>query len=421
MKIHIIGSGIIGLFSAYYLVKEGHDIHVIEKSDGLDGCSFENAGMIVPSHFIPLAAPGMVLKGLKWMFDSSSPFYIKPRLDFSLMQWALKFAQSATNKKVDEASPVLKDFLLYSQNLYRDIVNSKELDIDFERNGLLLLCKTEHLLEDEINVAQKSRILGLKAEILNREQVHQKEPEILPDVLGGVFYPEDAHCNPQKLIKNLKAFLISKNVKFSYATDVVDVIFSNNKISKLKVKNAQNYLEEIKTEQVILATGSWSGEFAKKMRLKLLMQGGKGYSFSQNQEIGKQIKHPTILCEAKVAVTPFLNNSVRFAGTMELSGLNQKIEMKRVGAIAKAGRNFYPNIEILRPEKSTIWQGLRPCSPDGLPYIGKTDSIENLIIATGHAMLGISLGAATGKSISDFVANKKQDCSMELFNPNRFG
>lgn len=421
MKIHIIGSGLIGLFSAYYLEKEGHEVHVIEKSDGLDGCSFQNAGMIVPSHFIPLAAPGMVFKGLKWMFDSRSPFYIKPRMDFSLMQWALKFAQSATQKKVDEASPVLKDYLLHSQNLYQQIVNSKELDLDFEQKGLLLLCKTEHLLIEENEVAFKAIEMGMKVEILSREQVHQKEPEALPDVQGGFFYPEDAHCNPQKLIKNLKAFLINKNVKFSYATEVVDTVFSNSKIVSLKVKNAQNEFDEIKTEQVILTTGSWSGEFAKKMRLNLPMQGGKGYSFSQNQVSGKQIKHPAILCEAKVAVTPFLNNTVRFAGTMELSGLNQKVDMKRVDAIEKAGRNFYPTIEIFRPEISNIWQGLRPCSPDGLPYIGKTDSIDNLIIATGHAMLGISLGTATGKSVSDFIARKKQNCSMELFNPNRFG
>jgi D-amino-acid dehydrogenase len=420
MKVHIIGSGIIGLFSAYYLVNEGHEVHIIEKSENLDGCSFQNAGMIVPSHFIPLAAPGIVWQGFKWMFDSSSPFYIKPRFDFTLMQWALKFAQSATTKKVNEASPVLKDFLLHSRSLYQNIVQSNQLDLDFEQNGLLLLCQTEHMLADEAHVALKAHEMGMKAEILSREDVQKKEPNVLPDVQGGVFYPDDAHCNPLKMMEQLRSYLIRKNVKFNYQTEVLDVDFLCDKIEGLKTRTASGEIEHIKTEQVVLATGSWSGEFAKKLHLNIPMQAGKGYSFTQEQEVNKSIKYPSILCEAKVAVTPFLDNSVRFAGTMELSGLNSIIEMNRVEAIARAARKFYPENEILTPDPNQIWHGLRPCSPDGLPYIGKSKNIKNLTIATGHAMLGISLGAATGESVASFIGSKKQNCRMELFDPNRF-
>ncbi|MFT5885990.1 MAG: D-amino-acid dehydrogenase [Arcticibacterium sp.] len=418
MKVHIIGSGIIGLFSAYYLVKEGYEVELIDQSEGNGGCSFQNAGMIVPSHFVPLAAPGMVIKALKWMFDSTSPFYAKPRLDLNFLNWALKFALSANQKKVDIAMPVLQEFIGKSKLLYQEI---EDLDLDFEKKGLLMLCQTEHTLQDEIGVAKKARELGMEASILDRSGVHQLEYESKPDVKGGVFYPEDAHCNPQKLISSLKGFLKANGVAFTYNAVVTNAAFKEGVIKSISIDKKGQGIEEIEIEELVLAAGSWSGNLAKILKLNMPIEAGKGYSFMERQTTGKRIFHPSILCEAKVAVTPFKDDSVRFAGTMEFSGINDKIERKRVKAIAEAGRRFYQGSDILSPETKDVWYGLRPCSPDGLPYIGRSATFRNLTVATGHAMLGISLGTGTGQKVAEIIKNKAPLKADDLFNPNRFG
>ncbi|WP_341227145.1 FAD-dependent oxidoreductase [uncultured Arcticibacterium sp.] len=420
MKVHIIGSGIIGLFSAYYLVKEGHELEIIEQYAGDDGCSFQNAGMITPSHFIPLATPGMVQKALKWMLDDASPFYVKPRLDLSMLNWSWKFMQAANQRKVDEAMPILRDFLVASRAMYLNLEASKELDFDFEKKGLLLLCKTEHLLDDEIQVASKAHDLGMKAEIMDRAGVHKLEPEALPDVLGGVFYPDDSHCNPQKLVKSLKKFLLSKGVRFSYNTKVIDASFNGNTVDKLTLEDFKGEPSKIKVEKVVVAAGSWSEGLVKLFKLKIPMQAGKGYSFLQEQEVNKKIQHPSILCEAKVAVTPFMDNRVRFAGTMELAGINPNIKKKRVKAIAKAGEDFYGEVKVPMPKDDDIWYGLRPCSPDGLPYIGKAKHLDNLVVASGHAMLGISLAPISGQMVSKLILEKNVSQNIGLFDIHRF-
>ncbi|MGK0136651.1 MAG: D-amino-acid dehydrogenase [Algoriphagus sp.] len=418
MKVHIIGSGIIGLFSAYYLVKEGYEVELIDQSEGNEGCSFQNAGMIVPSHFVPLAAPGMVIKAIKWMFDSTSPFYAKPRLDLDFLNWALKFALSATQKKANAAMPVLQKFIWESKILYQE---TEDLDLDFETKGLLMLCQTGHTLEDEIGVVNKAHELGMKASILDRQGVHELEYESRPDVKGGVFYPNDAHCNPQKLISSLKSFLKANGVLFTNNAVLTKAAFNKGKIKSITINKKGHGIEEIEIEELVLAAGSWSGELAKILKLNMPIEAGKGYSFMERQTIDKRIFHPAILCEAKVAVTPFQDKSVRFAGTMEFSGHNDKIEIKRVEAIAHAGRRYYPESNIQSPEVDRIWHGLRPCSPDGLPYIGRSDTFSNLTVATGHAMLGISLGTGTGQKVAKIIRNKAPQKADDLFNPNRFG
>ena len=204
MQTTIIGSGVIGLFSAYYLNQQGHEVTIIERSNGDDGCSIGNAGMIVPSHFIPLAVPGMIEKGIRWMFNSESPFYIKPHLDLDLLSWGLKFYQAANKKQVERAMPALRDISLLSKALYQDLAKTPKFDFSFEEKGLMILCKTEHTFEEEVEVAHQANELGLKTKILTTKELHKFEPEVKPDVAGAVFYEGDAHLYPNQLVKKLK-------------------------------------------------------------------------------------------------------------------------------------------------------------------------------------------------------------------------
>lgn len=412
-NVGIIGGGIIGLTSAYYLTKAGHQVTIIDKGSLNDGCSFGNAGMIVPSHFIPLAAPGMISKGIRWMFNSKSPFYVRPGLNSDLLKWGFLFYKHANKSHVDKAIPALKELSFYSKSLYQQLTKELPFDFGYNERGLLMLYQTSETEEEERETAEIANHHGVEARVLNAQEVQELEPDVKVNVKGGVYFPGDAHLTPQHLISRLITFLKESGVVFKTDCEVFDFKTENNKIHKV-VTNLGNYA----FDQVVLATGSWSGQVARRLQLSLPMQAGKGYSFTLNN-VQKNIRIPSIFLEARVAVTPMENN-LRFGGTMEITGVNHKISMNRVKGIVESIPRYYPEMKVDLPAKEKIWHGLRPCSPDGLPYIGRSKNISNLILATGHSMLGISLGPATGKIVSDLADERIPAVDLKQFDPERF-
>jgi D-amino-acid dehydrogenase len=413
MKIGILGGGIIGLSSAYYLNREGHNVTIIDQSDLSDGCSHGNAGMIVPSHFVPLAAPGMISKGLRWMFDSTSPFYVKPRFDKELIKWGYHFYRSATKEHVQKSAPALKEISLLSKSLYREWKQQLPFDFGYDERGLLMLYQTKETEHEEAKTAKMARKYGIEAHILSSSEVQKLEPYVKVNSRGAVYFPGDAHLIPQKLVSHLINYLKDKGVQFQSATTILDFITENQKIKIIKTDKG-----EFAFDEVIMALGSWSGKVSQQLHLNLPMQAGKGYSFLLD-DVAKNVRIPSIFLEARVAVTP-MANSLRFGGTMEIGGVNRFINMNRVKGIVDSIPKYYPDMKISMPLKEKVWHGLRPCSPDGLPYIGRSDRFENLIIATGHSMMGLSLGPATGLLVAEIIDHKKSSMDIELFRPFRF-
>ena len=407
----IIGGGIIGLCSAYYLQIEGHKVTVIDQSDFKSGASYVNAGYISPSHIVSLAAPGMISKGLKWMFNPASPFYVKPRLEADFLKWALAFKKSATALKVKKSMPVIKDITVFSRQLFEEMYASKEFDFFYEHKGLMMYYKTEKAGEEEWNVGKKAIELGLKVENLSKEGVQKIEKDIDVNVKGAVYYHSDAHMTPNEFMPQLKNYLEKQGVVIHSNKIVEDVVFSGDKITSIRV-NQENFT----ADEFVFATGSWTQNFVKKLGLNIAIQAGKGYRI--NVERPTNITVPGILMEAKVAVTP-MNGFTRFAGTMEIGGINHHINPVRVKAIANAAENYYTGLKINSQEIENAQCGLRPCSPDGLPYIGKSAKFKNATFATGHAMMGWSLGPATGKLVSEIIDNKKTTLDIQPFSIER--
>ncbi|MGB5360737.1 NAD(P)/FAD-dependent oxidoreductase [Eudoraea sp.] len=408
----IIGGGIAGLSSAYYLNKAGHQVTVIDKSDLTAGASFVNAGYITPSHIIPLASPGMIVKGIKWMFNSASPFYMKPRWDPDFFRWSWYFHKSSTPAKVAKAIPVIKDINILSRGLFEDIYASDDLgEFQLERKGLLMLYKTDKAGEDELDVAQKASFLGLEVKNLDLAQLKKLEPNVKLDVKGAIHYECDGHTTPTEFMPKMVKYLREAGVDLKTNEEVQEISTSGSKIKEIRTSKASYNADE-----VVLAAGSWSGKISKQMKIKLPLQAGKGYSINVKKTTGISI--PAVLMEAKTAVTP-MQGFTRFAGTMEFSGINDTIRKERVEAIARAAKSYYPEIEISREDKANAKSGLRPVSPDGLPYIGRSKFYNNLIYATGHAMMGWSLGPATGKLVSEIIDNKKPAMDIKPFDPDR--
>jgi D-amino-acid dehydrogenase len=413
MKVGIIGGGIIGLSSAYYLMKAGHHVTVMDQSDLKDGCSFGNAGMIVPSHIIPLASPGMISKGIRWMFNSTSPFYVRPRLSRGLIKWGWQFYRHATRKHVEHSAPALKQISQLSKAMYRQLANELPFDFGYSERGLLMLYQTKETEQEEMEGATFANKLGVEAHVLTPDQVQQLEPDIRVRVRGGVYFPGDAHITPQALMNQLIPFLHSQGVKIQSSTTVQDYAVESGRVKAVKTNRG-----DFEFDEVVLATGAWSGIEASKLGLTIPMQAGKGYSFTV-QNVMKNARIPSIFLEERVAVTP-MGNTLRFGGTMEITGIDHSVTMNRVRGIVQAIPRYYPEMKVTMPKKEEVWHGLRPCSPDGLPYIGRSKKISNLILATGHSMMGLSLGPATGKLVEEIVSNKKLSVVVEQFNPERF-
>lgn len=413
MKIGVIGGGIIGLSAAHYLMKAGHQVTIIDQTDLADGCSFGNAGMIVPSHIIPLASPGMITKGIRWMFNSTSPFYIKPRISGELIKWGWQFYRHSTKDHVERAAPVLKELSLLSKAMYQQLARELPFDFGFHERGLLMLYQTKETEQEEMEAAAFANKLGIEAHVLSASEVQELEPDMRVSVRGGVFYPGDAHITPHALVSQWIALLKGQGVSFQSLTTVTSFVTESGKIKIIKTSKG-----DFDFDEVVIAAGSWSGSLVLGLGISLPMQAGKGYSFTLNK-VEKNSRIPSIFMEARVAVTP-MDSSLRFGGTMEITGVDHSINMNRVKGIVDAIPRYYPDLNVAMPDKKEVWHGLRPCSPDGLPYIGRTEKFANLVIATGHSFMGLSLGPGTGKLVAEIMNNEKNSVPVAPFNPERF-
>jgi len=399
MKVGIIGGGVCGLFTAYYLHQAGAEVTVLERGDFAEGCSLGNAGMIVPSHIVPLAAPGMVAKGLRWLLNPRSPFYIKPRFSQDLLRWGWLFFKSATGRHVQQSIPTLRDLSLLSKQLYQALQHRQLFDFGWTERGLLMLYQTAAAEHEEHEVAHLANRAGILAQPLAAREVQALEPAVEVRVRGGVLYPGDAHLAPQLLLAGLRQHLAQQGVQLLPRQSVADFEIRGN-----AVRTVTTATDQFSFDEIVVAGGAWSGTLAQKLGLNLPLQGGKGYSFMLADAVG-QVSTPAILLEARATATP-MGRALRFAGTMEIAGTDLSVNLNRVQGIVQGVNRFYPSLQVKMPTVNQVWRGLRPCSPDGLPYIGRLAHLKNVTLATGHGMMGLSLGPVTGKLAAELVLHQ---------------
>lgn len=410
----IVGGGVIGLCSAWYCTQRGDQVTVIDRAaPERDGCSFGNAGMIVPSHMVPLAAPGMVALGLKWMGNPESPFYVRPRLSWDLLSWGYQFWRACTPQHVQRAAPLLRDLNLASRELYVELDDAWNHEFGLTRKGLLMLCRTQAALDEEAHGAERAKTLGVPAEVLDRGGVATLDPQVSMDVMGGVWFPQDCHLSPQRFMSGLQQRLTAAGCEFLWNREVQGLPSSGTRLQGVDTNRGF-----VAADQVVLAGGSWSSGMAQALRLPLPMQPGKGYSLTLEGP-RKLPNLCSIGVEGRIAVTP-MGERLRVGGTMELSGLNERVEPRRVQGIVKSFCRYFPEFTPDDFANLQPWRGLRPCTPDGLPYLGRTRRSENLVIATGHAMMGLSLGPITGQLVSQLVARETPSIDLTLLSPDRY-
>lgn len=411
MKIIIIGGGFIGLSCAYFCQEAGHEVIVVDKGNFTDGCSFGNAGIIEVSQMMPIPSPEMIKNAFKWMLNPKSPFYIEPRLDLDLYKWAWLFTRAAFKADPNEYLPVYKKLADLNKSLYQEILPNI-LSVPLSQKGLLIVYKTPKAQEMEAITAEQVASFGIKTKQLSKNKVQSLNPGIELDILGAMHYLDDMHVTSPKLMNSLKQYLESKQVQFIEGQAITGFETDGKIINSIKTGKS-----ELMADSYVLASGIWSSDLAKQMGINMPMQAGKGYHIKTYPRKLTQI--PMILAETKIAITP-MQKELRFAGTMELSGINDKKRQARIKAIIEGAGRYLPSYQDISYKLEDTWCGLRPLSPDDKPYLGRVKKYDNLLVATGHGMRGMSLGLASGKLISDLIEEKSLDVELKQLAPDRY-
>ncbi len=416
----VVGAGIIGLTSAYYLRQRGFEVTVLERDSAERvTTSHGNAGMVVPSHFIPLAAPGVVAQGVRWMANPRSPFYVKPRLDRDMLGWGWRFWRAGTAAHVARSAPLLLALNLASRDAYVELNELLGGGFDFERQGLTMLTATEHGLEEEAKVAAMAHELGMAAEVLDRAAVQAMEPGITLNVVGGVHFPEDAHLDPAKFMRVLTERLRADGVELRFGWEVTGFGEKSGKLSSVTGHSMTGVAESVTADHVVVAAGSWSSRLGRQLGLRLPMQPGKGYSMTLERP-SQRLRVPSLLSEARVAVTR-MGERLRVGGTMEIAGFDEGANAVRVEGIIESALRYFPDLKREEFDAPPRWHGFRPCSPDGLPYLGNSPRHANVTVATGHSMMGVSLAPVTGQLVGRLVAGEPPAHDVSLLRVDRFG
>jgi D-amino-acid dehydrogenase len=413
----VVGGGVVGFCVAYYSSQKGHRVTLVEGgAPDRDGCSFANSGMLLSSHVVPLASPGMVQLGLRHMWDPESPFYVKPRLSADLVDWGWKFHRASTQAHVDRAAPRLRDLHLASHACYKELARRCGNAFDLTEHGALVLCNTEQGLEDELSNAARARGLGIAAEVLTPAATAELEPNVRTAIAGSVYFPQDCHLTPGQLMMALRQELDRAGVKVIHGTRVSGWRSSGRRIEALQTNFAD--ARELSADEYVVCAGIWSSDVVRELGIKIPMQAGKGYSLTLESPTSLP-RIPALLSEARVAMTP-MGSAVRFGGTMELAGTDETINPARLRGIINSATRYYPDFAPVRFEQAKVRVGLRPCSPDGMPYIGRFSRYSNLSVGTGHAMMGVSLGPITGKLIAEILSDDPPSSSLEGLSPDRY-
>ncbi|HZI84322.1 MAG TPA: FAD-dependent oxidoreductase, partial [Casimicrobiaceae bacterium] len=403
-----------GLCVAYWCAHKGHRVVIVERgAPEREGCSFANAGLVVPSHFVPLASPGIVQLGLRWMWSPESPFHVEPRLSADLLDWGWKVWRAATREHVERAAPVLRDLHLASRACFQEWAARWDNAFEFVDKGLLALCRTERGLEEEAQVAGFARRLGVAADVLSAAQVAAIEPSLRMSIAGGVYFPRDAHLTPARLMIALQRETQRMGVQMRHHTDVRGWRVDGDRVGAVHTSAGP-----VEADEFVLCGGIWSAGLGRQLGLRLPMQAGKGYSLT----LASPPALPgvcALLSEARVAMTP-MGGALRFGGTMEITDIDERINPARIRGIVKSVGRYFPDLTPSHFANASVRTGLRPCSPDGLPYVGRFGRFANLSAATGHAMLGVSLGPITGKLIAEILSDERPSCAIAALSPDRY-
>ena len=405
----MIGGGAIGAASALELTRRGAQVTILERGPEFAwACSAGNAGIITMSHAEPLSTPAAIRDGLRWLFRLDSPLALRPRP--ALVPWLARFALASTHQRAEQGTRILRELTLASLRMH-EALSAAGLDYALEKRGLLNAYATEEALEAGRHEARKNEEAGLANEILDADETRAMVPALAASIKGGTYYPDEAHCEPRQFVHEVGRVAIEGGAELRTGIEVIGFTRRSGRVASVETTGGR-----LEAETIVLAAGAWTSRLAKQAGVFVPIEGGKGYHV-EFERIAGDPEIPLGLMDSHVALTP-LPGRMRIAGTLELAGLDDSVDHVRVNAIVRAAQQALPGLAG-RPV-THVWRGLRPCTPDGLPIIGRSAALENLVIAAGHGMWGMQTAPVTGRLVSQAVLGEQPDFDLSPFRPDRF-
>lgn len=408
----IVGAGIVGLATAYFLARAGRDVLVLDREPVGEGASCGNAGLLSIGHY-PLTRPGASWRGLRWMLDRDAPLFIRPRPDPRLVSWLWTFHRHCTPSWLERCMRELCAMGFPTLALLEQVLADEGIDCDYRRDGWLdVVMHPENLPHAEA----EARALvphGYSYQVLTGDELRRRSPCFTDEVAGAVWHRDSAHCHPGDLMRGLAAACARRGVELRTDTTVAGLV-RDRQGRAAGVRTDRG--EAFEGDSVVIAAGVWSGRLAREMGLAIPMQGARGYHV-QLEGVPALPFTGCVLHETFVAVTP-MRDQLRLAGTLEIQPLGRPWMRNRLRMLPEGARRYLHGIDAARTVAE--WAGYRPCTSDGMPVIGAVPSTPGLFVGTGHAMMGMTLGPVTARVLAEMVLGRQPAMELPMASPARY-
>jgi len=410
----VVGGGVIGICTAYYLVKAGVEVVLLEREEVGAGASSGNAGAIAPGHG-PMTRPGRILQALKWMGDPTSPLYVPPRWNPSLWRWLWSFNSFCTHEHVRRSMEILGPMGHEARRLFDEILNEEGIDCAFSPDGYYDVFRTQAGFESAKEEIPLQNEFGYETRAVSGPELQEREPALRSGTAGGLFFPEAATLDPARFLTGLAQAAVARGLELRTGSEVTALSIEGGRLRGVRLKDG----ETIRSSVVVLATGAYSLDLAQPGGLAMPIQPAKGYhrDLPAGGDGVRQLELTMMLGERYVFCTP-MGEFLRLAGTLELSGLNHQVVQPRLENLTESANRYLTG--LADGHSTDDWVGLRPVTPDGMPMLGPSPNLPGLFVGNGHAMLGLTLGPPTGKLLSEWIVNGAPSTDVAALRPDRF-
>ena len=414
MKIIVLGAGVVGTTSAWYLSKAGHEVTVVDRQPGAGlETSFANGGQISASHAVPWANPGAPLKILRWLGKEDAPLLFRLHADWQQIRWGLQFLRECTPGRTRQNIRSLVTLGIYSRDQLRAMRAETNIQYDHLERGILHFFTDAKAFEHGVKASQLMNQFGLKIEALSVKQCIELEPALAPTeskLAGGTYSASDESGDAQLFTERLAALTETRGVTFRYHTQVIDLARTNDRVTGVIVRDGNGVTSELKADAYVVALGSYSPLLLHPLGVRILVYPAKGYSVTFPIRPGRLAPSISLTDEANQMVFSRLGERLRIAGTAELNGYNTELNQARCENILRRALELFPDVG--NRSEAKFWTGLRPATPNHIPYVGKT-KYGNLFLNTGHGTLGWTLACGSGKLLSDIIDGRPSEIKLE--------
>ena len=410
MKIIVLGAGVVGTTSAWYLSNAGPEVTVVDRQPGAGlETSFANGGQISASHAVPWANPGAPLKILRWLGKEDAPLQFRLQADWQQIRWGLQFLRECTPGRTRQNIRSLVALGIYSRDQLRALRAETNIYYDHLERGILHFFTDAKAFEHGVKASQLMNQFGLKIEALSVKQCIELEPALAPaesKLAGGTYSASDESGDAQLFTERLAALAEQRGVTFRYKTQIIDLARTNDRVTGVMVRDGNGVTSELKADAYVVALGSYSPLLLNPLGVRILVYPAKGYSVTFPIRPGRLAPSISLTDEAYQMVFSRLGERLRIAGPAELNGYNTELNQARCENILRRTLELFPDVG--NRSEAKFWTGLRPATPNNIPYVGKT-KYGNLFVNTGHGTLVWTLACGSGKLLSDIIDGRRND------------